>query len=105
MTTFKIPLKATSQTFQIRLAGVIYQMSLNWRDAPIGGGWFLDIADASGNRILNGVPLVTGANLLAQYAYLGIGGELWVQTDSDAGAVPTFDNLGSTSHLYFVTPD
>lgn len=102
MTTYEIPLNAASQTFQIQLAGVTYALTLIWREAP-GGGWILDIADGSGNRILSGVPLVTGADLLAQYAYLGIGGELWVQTDSDAAAVPTFGNLGTDSHLYFVT--
>lgn len=98
---FEVPLDSQPQSFQIDLAGVQYSMSLNWRDAP-QGGWFLDLSDASGNLLIGGIPLVTGADLLAQYAYLGIGGELWVQTDGDPAAVPTFDNLGSESHLYFV---
>lgn len=102
MAIFEIPLSNASQTFQITLGGVQYQMTLIWRAAP-QGGWVLDIADVQGNGIVSGIPLITGADLLEQYAYLGIGGELWVQTDGDAAAVPTYDNIGSTSHLYFVT--
>lgn len=102
MAIFEIPLSSASQTFQITLAGVQYQMTLIWRSAP-QGGWILDIADSQGNAAISGIPLVTGADLLAQYSYLGIGGELWVQTDSDAATVPTYDNVGATSHLYFVT--
>lgn len=102
MATVEIPLSAEPQTFGIQLAGVQYQLTLIWRDDP-QGGWVLDIADANSSPILSGVPLVTGADLLAQYAYLGFGGQLVVQTDHDVDAAPTFGNLGSSSHLYFVT--
>lgn len=103
MQTYEIPLTPEAQQFLVTLAGVQYRFTLQWRGAPVGGGWFLDIADSQNNRILSGIPLVTGCNLLEQYAYVGIGGELWVQSDLDAGAVPTYANLGTTSHLYFVT--
>ncbi|MBV8159141.1 MAG: hypothetical protein JO278_15885 [Dyella sp.] len=73
-----------------------------WRDAAYGG-WFLDIADAAGNALVSGIPLVTGVDLLAQYSYLAFGFELWVQTDA-ADAPPTFTNLGTDSHLYCVVP-
>ena len=66
------------------------------------GVWVLDIADASGNDILSGLPLVTGADLLAQYGYLGFGGGLWVQTASAPDAPPTFDNLGDDGQVYWV---
>lgn len=102
MAIYEIPLASKPEAFQIALAGVTYKLNVAWRDAP-QGGWFIDLSDSSGALIVGGVPLVTGADLLAQYAYLGIGGELWVQTDGDPAAVPTFDNLGSESHLYFVT--
>jgi hypothetical protein len=102
MSTYEIPLTSQSQTFSIALAGVQYQMALTWRDAPAGREWFLDIADASGNAILSGIPLVTGADLLAQYSYMNFGGQLWVVTDGDPTSIPTFSNLGSSAHLYFV---
>lgn len=97
--TFEIPLTPVPQTFFVSLVGTQYQFTLQWRDPA---GWFLDIADSSSNPIVSGIPLVTGVNLLHQYLYLGLGFELWVQTDA-ADAPPTYTNLGITSHLYAVT--
>lgn len=102
MTVVEIPLTPQPQTFLITLANVQYRFTLQYRNADMGG-WFLDIADSSSNPIIQGIPLVTGADLLEQYAYLGIGGQLIVQTDGDSDAVPTFSNLGAASHLYFVS--
>lgn len=101
MTIYEIPLTPTPQTFGIALSGVDYKFTVYWADAS-NGGWVLNIADVQGNPILNGVPLVTGANLLAGYEYLGFTGTLAVQTDHNTDALPTFDNLGVNSHLYFV---
>jgi predicted Zn-dependent protease with MMP-like domain len=103
MTTYEIPLSPSPQTFSILLVGVLYQLTVRYADAP-EGGWMLDIADQAGNDILNGAPLVTGHDLLEQYDYLGIGGSLAVSTDGDPDAIPTFENLGVQSHLYFTTP-
>lgn len=100
MSTLEIPLTAEPQTFAIALGDTTYQLTLSYRDA-VGGGWILDIADVDGAPLLCGVPLVTGADLLVQYRYMNFGGELNVQTDSDIDAVPTFDNLGTVSHVYF----
>lgn len=100
---FLIPLINAPQQAQVRLAGVQYTLTLIYRDDPGGlGGWVLDIGDALNNPILTGVPLVTGADLLAQYEYLGIGGQLIVATSSVPDAVPTFTNLGGDANLYFV---
>jgi hypothetical protein len=98
---YEIPLTPNPQTFTVAMAGKNYQLTVQWRDA-VEGGWVLDIADSLGNPLVQGIPLVTGADLLAQFAYLGIAGQLRVQTDNDPDAVPVFGNLGATSHLYFV---
>lgn len=103
MTIYEIPLLAQAQSLRVTLAGVEYLLTLGWRDAP-DAGWQMDIAAADGTPILAGVPLVTGADLLAQYRYLGIGGALYVGTDGDTDAVPTYVNLGGQAHLYWV-PD
>lgn len=100
-TVYEIPLSPSPQTFTVSLGGKSYQLTVQWRDA-VEGGWALDIADSAGKPLVQGIPLVTGANLLDQFAYLGIAGQLRVQTDNDPDAVPAFDNLGNTSHLYFV---
>ena len=102
MPYFEIPTGPSPRTLSVPLNGVVYGIRFAFADTD-EGGWFMDISDASGNSLVAGIPLVTGADLIAQYAYLGIGGKLWVATDSDPGAVPTFAGLGSSSHLYFET--
>ena len=101
MTVVEVPLSAQPETFSISLGGIAYQLTVIYRDAA-EGGWVLDIADANGTPVVGGIPLVTGCDLLEQYAHLGFTGGLAVQTDHDTFAVPTFANLGSRSHLYFV---
>lgn len=97
-----VPLAPQPQTLQITLAGVAYTLRVVW-NVP-NDSWVLDVLDAGGDPVLCGVPLVTGADLLEQFNYLGIGGGLVVQTASNTDAVPTFANLGTDGNLYFVTP-
>lgn len=99
-TAYQIPLQAQPQVLQVTLAGVQYQLTVRWNDA--NQAWTLDIADVNGNPIISGIPLVTGSDLLSPYAYLGIGGQLIVQTTNDTDAVPTLSNLGTSGNLYFV---
>lgn len=101
MPVFEIPLLATPQNLSVVLNNALYNLLVQWCDPA--SCWIVDIADANDNLLVQGVPLVTGADLLAQYGYLGFGGKLIVQTDNNTDAIPTFDNLGKTSHLYFVT--
>lgn len=99
-TVYEIPLSAQPQTFTIDLNSITYTLRLIYL-AVDQGGWLLDISDADGNAIVCGIPLVTGADLLAQYEYLGIGGKLYCTTDGDPAATPTYANLDTTAHLYF----
>lgn len=100
---YEIPLRPSQAAiFTITLADILYNMRLTY-DAAQDGRWILDIGDANQIPLVAGIPLVTGVDLLAQYRYLGFGGSLVVTTDRGAGEVPTFDGLGVTSHLYFVT--
>lgn len=103
MNWFLIPLVGTPQTFQIALAGVNYIFTFKWNDA-LDAGWEFDIEDSdTGIPLLAGAPLITGADCLSGLEYLGINGQLFVYTDGNPDAVPTFDNLGSESNVYFVT--
>ncbi len=49
------------------------------------------------------IPLVTGTDLLGQYEYVGLNGQLFVYTDGNADNVPTLDNLGIESNLFYLT--
>lgn len=99
---FEIPTKPQAQKFSIQLAGTFYRLGFAWC-AP-NNAWTLDILNQNDVPIIAGIPLVTGANLLEQYAYLGIGGQLIVQSDDSVDKVPTYANLGSIGHIYFL-PD
>lgn len=100
MTYFEIPLIAAPQDLTVRLLGREYRMRIRYRAAP-DGSWTLDLATLDGVRLANGIPLVTGANLLDQYDELGVGGGLWVGSPFPGEAAPSFNELGKTSRLYF----
>lgn len=102
MTSFEIPLSAGPQRFSLPLNGIDYGFTLYWN--TISQNWVLDIDGDDGQPVAHGLPLLTGTSLLDQFEYLGIGGALVVQTDSNLDAVPGFDELGVTGRLYFVLP-
>lgn len=101
MSVFEIPMNGKAQEFSITLAGVQYNLTLVWNS--VSSAWIMDIADSNDDPLLSGVPIVTGADILAQFEYIGISGELYVQTDSDPNVMPTYENFGTDSHLYFAT--
>lgn len=75
---FEIPFSPRPERFTVTLSGTDYRLTVQYRKAG-GAGWVLDIADASDNPLVSGIPLVTGVDLLAQYKHLGFQGRLWVQ--------------------------
>ncbi|EPD1507912.1 phage baseplate plug family protein [Klebsiella pneumoniae] len=101
MSVSEIPLAPDSQSFNITLAGVDYQMRVVWR----GVCWFLDLMDSTGSDLIKGIPLITGADLLAQYRFLGLGFSLYVVCDDPASENPTQFDLGINSHLYAETEE
>lgn len=103
MPAYEVPLSAQPQFFNIKLGSTTYRVNLYWSNAT--GSWNIDLYDQTGTTpIITGIPLVTGTDLLAPYGYMNFGGQLVVQTDGDINAIPTYSNIGTSSHLYFVTP-
>lgn len=101
-TFYEIPLTPDPQRFTVTLSGIEYRLTVQYRAAG-GAGWVLDVADANNQPMVNGIPLVTGTDLLGQYGYLGFAGRLWVQGAESPDDVPTFEDLGIGSHLLWVT--
>lgn len=99
---FLVPTTPKPQQFFISLNGVTYQFLLKWN--TVADCWVLDINDANAAAIAQGLPLITGADLLEQLGYLGITGNLIVQTTNNADEVPTFNSLGDTGNLYYNSP-
>lgn len=82
------------------MGGAQRRLTVRW--CPPMAAWALDVANADGTPVINGIPLVTGIDLLMQYAYLNLGGKLVCQSGHNAYAVTTFENLGLTAHLFFI---
>lgn len=101
MAIYEIPLTAKPQAFSISLSGTTYRITMKW--SAFGQSWVLDIADEEGAAIVSGIPVVTGSDLLEQYAYLNFGGKLIAS--SDDGLAPDFANLGITAKVYWETVD
>lgn len=99
MTIEEIPLTADNQQFSITLAGTALQMRILWR----GSYWVMDLQDERGEALVSGLPLVTGTDLLAQYAWLQPGVKLIVVCDASGQEYPTQTDLGSSSHLLVIT--
>lgn len=103
MATYRVPVTAATQTFKISLAGVFYQILLQWCDPS--RCWILSFSNSQGSPLLSSIPLVTGVDLLSPHQHLGIKGSLVVQTDNNPDEVPDLNTLGSTGNLYFIVPD
>jgi hypothetical protein len=105
---YEIPLSASPQTMGISLSGTTYNLRFLFRDSQgaypniLPCGWVVDISDQNNNLLVGAVPLITGANLLEQFAYIGIDGGLYVAVDGTVDATPTYDQLGTVGHLYYV---
>ncbi len=100
MATYEIPLSPEAQNFSIELGGNDLQFSLVWNS--VSGSWTLGIG-ANDTPILSGIPLVTGIDLLSPYPYLNFNGQLVIRNDIAPEAEATYENLGLTSKLYFIT--
>lgn len=102
-TTYEIPLTPGPQMFAMDIAGVTYRFRFLYLDVP-EAGWIMDISDSAGAPLACGIPLVTGTDLLGQYAYLDIGAVMQVVSDEVPDAAPTYGALGTTSHLLMTVP-
>ncbi|CQR71687.1 hypothetical protein SOV_04830 [Sporomusa ovata DSM 2662] len=99
----RIPLTTDpNQTFQCTLAidGQNKTLSFFLAYNEIATCWTMNITDpATGTMLLASIPLVPGdypaANILEQYAYLGIGSAYVLSTGNAATEYPDADNLGS----------
>jgi hypothetical protein len=97
--SYEIPLSPQPQQLNISMNNVEYQLTVRWN--TVSYSWTVDIASVAGAKILSGIPLVTGVDLLGQYAHLGLGFSLFATTDGDTSMPPTFNNLGILGRAYF----
>lgn len=105
-TTYTIPLTTDpNNTLQcsLTLNGVSYTFSLFLAYNTIAGYWAMTISDAKTNTVLiSAIPLITGCDLLEQYAYMGLGSMYIVNTDNNSADYPDDTNLGTAFVLRWV---
>jgi hypothetical protein len=103
MSAFPLPVSATAQSFFVQLVNVTYKITLRWNTVAVC--WVMDLADSEEVPLVQGIPIVTGTDLLAPYRYLGIGGGMVALTEGNPDAVPTFENLGAGGDVFFIADE
>lgn len=98
---YEIPLNPKAESFLIILNGKTYFFTTVWNNA--GDNWELTIQNQNEIVIASSLPLLLGVDVLSQLGYLEIGGRLVIVSD-EIGVKPTYENLGITTHLLFITP-
>ena len=101
MYSYEIPLISGAQRLTVRLGTRTYTLGLSWC-SPINT-WMLSINEDDGKRILSNLPLVADTNLLEPYADLGMGGGLIAHDTNSSGEPISYEALGRSAKLYFVT--
>lgn len=105
-TTFEIPLQPRNQELTVLLGETYYRVVVVWNDSNDGNAcWVMDIFKEDGTPVLQGVPLVSGGDLLDGLDYLEVPGKLFCGHNGDLLDPPKYGDLGSTSHLYWEAPE
>jgi hypothetical protein len=92
-----LPNQALTVALSIDSTVKTLQLTFIWNKAA--GYWVMSVADALGNPLLSSIPLVCGyypaANVLQQYAYLGIGSAYVLNSSGTNQDIPDSTTLGS----------
>lgn len=95
-----LPITNTPEKFSISLNGTEFVLVSRWNDAP-EAGWIVDFYDEDELPLIMNVPLILGANLLSQYAYIAVEGLVYVINEEPDFPVPTLNNLGISSFVLY----
>ena len=101
MPIFRIPVTSSNQEFNVILDGIRYALNLYWNKPMML--WVLDFKNTdTGEMLANGVPMVTGCDVLEQFKYLGFTGSLVAYLDSSLEP-PKHADLDGGGRFYFIT--
>ena len=97
----EVPLTSRPQVASVWLGDREFVLRLYWLEPA--ECWVIDLSDIYGNKLICGIPLVTGADLFEQFQYTEVvGGRLVVMsTDRPPETVPGWGDLGVTGHVYW----
>jgi hypothetical protein len=88
---------APGQTFNVAVSinGAVQIFFITLTFNEVAAYWVMSISDANQNLLVQGIPLVTGLNLLRQYQYLEIGSIYLINTTGVDIDYPNNTDLGS----------
>lgn len=102
MATLNLPVRSDvkSYTFTIDLNGATFTLRFRYNER--GGIWFMDVADAQDNGIVNGVPVQTNVDLLSQTIKESLPDGLFIPIDETGNERDAGENdLGNDIILLF----
>lgn len=95
-----IPLKKLPRySINVTLENNIYILTVHWNVIDLA--WYMDIYGVSNSEDITGIKLVTGPNLIKQYAMLELGA-FYIIDVTGHEADPDFDNINITHLLMYV---
>lgn len=92
-------------TFKVDLTGVIFTVRVRYNTRM--ARWICDVADASDNDIINGLPLILDDNIYLRFAALAglpVGQLVAIDNRNNAQEQPTRYSFGTTHSLLYVDP-
>lgn len=98
MSLLKLPLAGSPEEFETEINNVTYHLRFTWNAES--SRWALDLSLPDGTALIRNLALVTGENLLAQYAHLGLGFALYLDVDGSFEAEAGFGDLGTQAQIY-----
>ena len=98
----EIPISARNQWFTVTLNGIYYRWHVYW--VVPAACWVADIYDIEENKILCGIPFITGTDLFWQFPDLIQGNLIVISDQLPPDTVPDFVHLGITGHVYYAPP-
>lgn len=91
-------------TFSIVLSGVVFILTFRYNGRM--QRWMMDIADSSGNPLLNGLPCLDEQPMTARFVSLALpAGDFACFDDSGTGAQPTRYSFGIDHSMIYLDPN
>lgn len=101
--TIPINVKLPWQQFKITLSGVIFTLEFKYNGRM--DRWIMNINDASGNQVLQGMVLLINRNLTGQYTTLEIPeGVFYPADDTGQDTQPGQNSFGVDHTLFYLDP-
>lgn len=90
-------------SFTTPLSGVQFTLRLRFNNRS--SRWILDIADASDNDIIVGLPVLVSRDISGQYVTVGVpDGIFFCLDNAGTGEQPTLNSFGLTHSLIYEDP-